>query len=94
MQSITDAKSSQESTDNSPLNFAPFIVPEPSQFDYSPMIYDPLLSPTNFEWDTTNMWMPNFALDPVGLPADASIEYGEDYFNEDGNFNIMYQQGL
>jgi hypothetical protein len=61
--STTSAKRSQEFTDNSPLEFAPFIPSEPSQFECDPGIYDSLLSPTRFEWDMANMWMPDFALD-------------------------------
>ena len=56
--------------------------PEPSQFDYNPTVFDPLLLPTRFEWEMANMWMPGFATDPwasedlMGLSADASIDYG------------------
>lgn len=41
------------------------------------------------------MWMPNFApdpwasADPMGLPADAGIDYGEDYFNGNENGNNL-----
>jgi len=68
--------------DNTPLEFAPFISPEPSQFDYNPTMYDSLLSPTKFEWDMANMWIPSFEPDQwasedlMGLPPDASIDYG------------------
>ena len=90
MQSTTGANRSQESTRDIP--------PEPSQFDYNLTIYDSLLPPTSFEWDMANMWMPGFALDPwasldpMGLPADASIEYGEGFFNEYDDANNTYQQ--
>jgi hypothetical protein len=63
-QRIPSSATSQEFTDNSPLEFAPFISPESSLFDYNPTtIYDTLLSPTGFEWDMANMWMPSFAPD-------------------------------
>jgi hypothetical protein len=71
---------SQESTDNSPLEFAPFIPLDPSDFDYDPAIYDSLLPPTELEWDMANTWMPSFApdmwasADLIVLPADASME--------------------
>jgi hypothetical protein len=98
VQSNSSAKSSQESTGGSPLKFAPFIPPEPSQFDYDPTIYDSLLSPTRFEWDMANMWMPSFApdlwtsADLVGLQADASLDYGQGYFDENYDGSNAYQQ--
>ncbi|MCJ1396531.1 hypothetical protein MMC18_009422 [Xylographa bjoerkii] len=82
VQSTTSANRSQESTGDSPLEFAPFTPPGSSQHDYDPSIYDSLLSPTRFEWDMANMWMPNFAPDPwdsadlMGLPPDLSMDYG------------------
>ncbi|MCJ1399994.1 hypothetical protein MMC11_003197 [Xylographa trunciseda] len=82
VQSSTSAQRLEESIDNSPLEFAPFISSEPSQFDYNPTIYDSLLSPTGFEWDMANMWMPSFAADPwasedlMGLPDDPRMDYG------------------
>ncbi|MCJ1308243.1 hypothetical protein MMC25_001896 [Agyrium rufum] len=60
-QSITSLTYSQDSTGNSPLEFAPFLASQPDQFDYTPMLFDSLPSPTGFEWDTDNMWMPSFA---------------------------------
>lgn len=79
-QSAISSERSPESTGNSPLEFAPFITPELSQFDSDPAVYDSLLSPTRFEWDMANMWMTNFAADSwalaelMELPADASME--------------------
>ena len=57
------AKSSQEPSGNSPLEFAPFVPSEHNQFDYIPTVNDSLLSPTIFEWDMANMWMPSFEPD-------------------------------
>ncbi|KAE9376517.1 hypothetical protein N431DRAFT_501370 [Stipitochalara longipes BDJ] len=94
----TSAKRSQESTDDSPLEFAPFIAPEPSQFDYDPTIYDPLLSPMTFEWNMANVWMPSFAPEPwdsadlMGLPGDASVDYGQGFFDENEDGNHAFQQ--
>lgn len=67
IQTLTGTKRSQENTDNSLLDFAPFIAPDPSQLDYIPTIYDSLLSPTAFDWAMADMWMPNFDLDPGTL---------------------------
>lgn len=61
-ESNTSAKGSQASIGDSPLDFAPYIMPESTGFDYDPTIYD-FHSPTGFEWDFAKMWMPNFALD-------------------------------
>jgi hypothetical protein len=57
-QSTTSGQRSHESTYDSPLDFAPFMPPEPSQFDFDfdQTIYDPLLSTTKFEWDMATMW--------------------------------------
>lgn len=63
VQSTPSAKPSEESTDDGPLDFAPFISPESSHFDYIPTIDNFLLSPTTFEWDMDNMWMPSFETD-------------------------------
>ncbi|KUJ23798.1 uncharacterized protein LY89DRAFT_3279 [Mollisia scopiformis] len=78
-ESTTSGKHSQASTGDSPLDFAPFIQAPPSQFDYDPTIYDPLLSQTSFNWDMDDMW--SFAPDPwasedlMGLPTDVSMNY-------------------
>jgi hypothetical protein len=98
MQSNAGDQRSQGSTDDSPLNFAPFMVPEPSQFDYNPTIYDSLLPPMSIEWDMDNTWMPSFALDPwassdsMWLPADDSVEYGEGNLNDYDDASVTYQQ--
>jgi len=62
--STTSARRSQASTSDSPLEFAPFLAPEPSQFDFDfdQTMYDPFLSPTKFQWDMANMW--DFVPDP------------------------------
>jgi len=44
------------------------------------------------------MWMPSFApdlwasADLMGLPADASMDYGQGYSNENDDGNNAYQQ--
>lgn len=64
---------SHESIEDSPLEFAPFIPPEQSDFDFYPATYDSLLSPTGFDWDAANMpWPPSFGLDPW-LSADVTV---------------------
>ncbi|KAH8817183.1 fungal-specific transcription factor domain-containing protein [Xylogone sp. PMI_703] len=69
VQSSPSDKPSRESTGDSPLEFAPFIPPESSQFDYIPMIDDSLLSSASFEWDVENLWMPSPESD-LWLPTD------------------------
>ena len=78
----SSTKGSQKSTNDSPLEFTPFLPPEPSQFDFDPTIYDPMLSDTTFEWDMATMWMPSFAndswdpADVMGSPNDTGKGYG------------------
>lgn len=64
---------SHESTEDSPLEFAPFIPREQSEVDFYPAIYDSLLSSAGFDWDTANMpWSPSFELD-TWLSTDLSL---------------------
>ncbi|KAH8694003.1 fungal-specific transcription factor domain-containing protein [Talaromyces proteolyticus] len=85
---VYDEPPLQEFTDNSPLEFAPFIIPESSQFDYNSTLSDSLLSATTFDWDMVNTWMPNLAAGPWPLAeTDANMDDGFDYFYDD-DFNI------
>lgn len=92
----SSGESSQELSDNSPLEFAPFINPESNEFNFNPTISDSFLSPTGFEWDMANMWMPSLAPDPwdsanlTGLPTDGTIDYSQGYFDENGDENNAY----
>jgi len=82
VQSSSSAKGSQESSNGSPLEFAPFLPPDPSHFDYDPTLYDPMFLDPTFEWDMETMWMPSFATDPLdsadlmGFSGGAGNDYG------------------
>jgi hypothetical protein len=52
-------ESSPESAEDSPLNFAPFMGLEPSQFDYDPT-YDPMPVIQTSDFDMNNLWGPSF----------------------------------
>jgi hypothetical protein len=60
VQTAGSVESWPESAEDSPLNFAPFMGMEPSQFDYDPT-YDPMRSISDNEVDTTSIWGPGFA---------------------------------
>lgn len=79
----------QQPTTNPLLNFAPFLPPESSQFqfDYPPVInpglYDSLFSsPTGLQWDMTDTWMEGFTSEVwdtgegMGVEGDADLDVG------------------
>jgi len=98
VQSTNSSPRSQEFTGNIPLEFAPFVPPEPSQFDYDPATSGFQFSPTRFDWDMPNMWMPSLPLDPwasadhIGMPDDTNIDPSKYYFNENDDGSNTYQQ--
>jgi hypothetical protein len=80
-QDIHSIEHSQEYTNDSPLQFAPFVTHEQNQTEHDTPMYNSVPSNTGFEWGMGNMWLANFgpdtwdSADPIELAADFGVDH-------------------